>query len=96
LTSAHHPADARSPQEAIGLLGQIIALPNHVFWTDDLSITHRRWVGVEKLVGYRQITDAHLLGLAIKRGGRLATFDRGMRALVPAGADPTKVVHLLM
>ena len=89
-------ADARSPQEAIGLLGQIIALPNHVFWTDDLSITHRKWVAVEKLVGYRQITDAHLLGLAIKRGGRLATFDRGIRALVPAGADPSKVVQLLV
>jgi hypothetical protein len=88
-------ADARSPQEAISLLGEILALPHHVFWTDDLSITHRKWVAVEKLVGYRQVTDAQLLGLAIKRGGRLATFDRGIRALVPAGADPTTVVHVL-
>jgi toxin-antitoxin system PIN domain toxin len=86
---------ARSPQEAIHLLADICALPHHVFWNDDLSIADRRWVAVEKLVGHRQVTDAQLLGLAIKRGGRLATFDRAIRALVPSGADAAKVVHVL-
>ena len=87
--------DARSPREAIHLLGEILALPYHVFWSDDVSIADRQWVAVDKLVGYRQITDAQLLGLAIKKGGRLATFDRGIRTLAPPGADPATVVELL-
>jgi hypothetical protein len=35
------------------------------------------------VVGYRQTTDAHLLTLATARGGRVATFDRGLADLVP-------------
>ena len=29
------------------------------------------------VVGHRQVTDAHLVSLAIRRGGMLPTFDRG-------------------
>jgi len=39
------------------------------------------------LVGFRQVTDAHLLTLAIRRGGRLATFDRGIVELLPKGSN---------
>ncbi len=31
--------------------------------------------------GHRQITDAYLLGLAIHRGGKLVTLDRGIRQI---------------
>jgi predicted nucleic acid-binding protein len=37
----------------------------------------------ERVVGYRQVTDAHLLTLATRRSGSLATFDRGVAELVP-------------
>ena len=40
-----------------------------------------------RVVGYRQVTDAHLLALAISRKGRLATFDRGVPALIPDGLE---------
>ncbi len=76
--------EARSPREALELLDRIVALPNHVFWTDDTSIVKSRFVRRESLVGYRQLTDAHLLALALKRRGRLATFDRALQDLVPA------------
>jgi predicted nucleic acid-binding protein len=33
----------------------------------------------------RQVTDAHLLALALRRGGRLATFDRILVDLAPEG-----------
>ena len=33
---------------------------------------------LSRIQGYRQITDAVLLGLAAQHGGRLATFDAGM------------------
>lgn len=47
------------------------------------------------LGGYRQLTDAYLLGLAVKHGGRLATFDRAIpvRAVVGAGAGSLVVIE---
>ena len=51
---------------------------------DDISPTAPCWTPFARVVGYRQVTDAHLLSLAIRHHGRLATFDRGLTAL----ADP--------
>ena len=86
-------SEARSPQECVLLLRRILALPGHQFWTDDISLAGETKLNLELLVGYRQVTDAHLLALAIRRGGCLATFDRGLRHLLPAdGASE----HLLI
>jgi toxin-antitoxin system PIN domain toxin len=87
--------EARSPIEAIQLLEQMIALTGHEFWSDDLSITSSRHVARKKLVGYRQVTDAHLLGLAISRAGLLATFDAGVAEIVPDAAVAGRVLHVI-
>lgn len=81
--------DARPPAQAIDLLGRMRRLPGHTFWTDDVSPTDPDAAAFSRLVGHRQITDAHLLTLAIRRGGRLATFDRGVLDL--ASGSPTAV-----
>jgi predicted nucleic acid-binding protein len=47
------------------------------------------------VVGHQQVTDAHLVALAIRHGGCLATLDRGGRALVPAGRSPDAVVEVV-
>ena len=75
---------ACTPAEATALLRQIREVPGHVFWEDDISPTAPCWTPFARVVGYRQVTDAHLLSLAIRHHGRLATFDRGLTAL----ADP--------
>ena len=87
--------EARSPHEAILLLRRIVGLPGHRFWPDDISIASLPEIEPERLVGYRQVTDAHLLALAIRRGGRLATFDRGVESLVPPGETAEAVLLLL-
>jgi uncharacterized protein len=56
-------------------------------WTPD------SWTPFDHLVGFRQVTDAHLLTLAIRHGGRLATFDRGIAELVPS--DPSDCVEFI-
>ncbi len=84
--------DARSPREATALLRRIVELPGHVFWTDDTAAVEDVNQTFARVVGYRQITDAHLLSLAMRWGGRLATFDLGIRDLVPKGTDPGTVV----
>jgi len=87
--------DARTPREASALLRRIVQLPGHVFWPDDVSAVDEGDQIFSRVVGYRQVTDAHLLSLAIRRGGKLATFDAGIRDLVPPGLDPGAVLELI-
>jgi len=46
-----------------------------------------------RITGHQQVTDAYLLGLAIKEDGVLVTFDRGIRYM--AGAQFSRNVLLL-
>ncbi len=75
--------DARPPGEAIAVLQKITLVPGHVFWSDDISLCVSKFVSRKRLVGYRQVVDAHLLALALSRGGLLATLDRGVLEIVP-------------
>lgn len=94
-SNRHVIPEAKSPREALLLLQRIVAPPDHRFWEDDVAIASADQVDPTRLLGYRQVTDAHLLALAIRRSGRLATFDGGIRELVPEGHSPAEVVCLL-
>jgi len=86
--------EARSPREAILLLRRITSLARHEFWQDDISFAS--FPGDIPLVGHRQVTDAHLLMLAERRGGRLATLDGKIRALVPRGREAADILCLVL
>ena len=47
------------------------------------------------LVGHRQVTDAYLLALAIKRKCKLVTFDSGLRQLLATEHERALHVELL-
>ena len=70
--------EARTPIEAIVLLRQLTALGSHEFWADNIAMASSEYIDAERIVGYRQVTDAHLLALARDHGGKLVTFDRGI------------------
>lgn len=84
--------EATTPDEAITLLRRFRLLPGHEFWTDDFSIAG---VAPGRLPGHRQVTDLHLLSLAISRGGKLASFDQGLKSLVPTGDNVADRLTLL-
>jgi len=74
-----NPKYPNSPGSPAGVLPTILAmrrLPGHVFWADDISIVDDELVHTEKLLTPSQVTDSYLLALAVKREGKLATFDR--------------------
>lgn len=73
-----HPV---SVAEALALLGDITQRPGHRFWPIDISLAEAVQPLQERLYGHRQLTDAYLLGLAIKNKGRLVTLDKGIAAL---------------
>jgi toxin-antitoxin system PIN domain toxin len=68
---------------ARGVLSALRAHPRHRFLTDDVSITNS---DVPSIAGYRQVSDAHLLTLARRRGVRLVTFDASILTM-GAGND---------
>jgi hypothetical protein len=61
--------EARTPREAVELLRRIVSIGGHEFWPDDTAAADPRPGPFDRVVGYRQVTDAHLLSLAMHRGG---------------------------
>ena len=66
---------AVTPHDAIALLRRMKALESHSFWPMARSVPELDPEIVEQLQGYRQLTDAVLLSLAMQHGGQLATLD---------------------
>ncbi len=50
----------------------------HAFWPDDVSLLDSDVVDATRIHGPRQLTDIYLLALAVKRQGKLVTFDTGI------------------
>ncbi len=87
---AHHPERRRAghgaadlpkpgaPATAVGLLRDACATRHHEFWPCTPSLLDTSAVDASRLHGHRQVTDAYLLALAVRHGGRLVTFDLGV------------------
>lgn len=88
--------EAKTPREALALLRRIVAVPGHQFWPDDIAFADSPFVADHRLHGYRQVPDAHLLAVALRHGGCLATFDRAVRGLVPEGLVATEAVNVVL
>ena len=58
----------------------------HEFWPEDISIRDHDRFDLEAIHGHQQITDVYLLGLAVKRGARLVTFDQRVPLAAVKGA----------
>ncbi|MBX7257063.1 MAG: VapC toxin family PIN domain ribonuclease [Candidatus Hydrogenedentes bacterium] len=86
--------DAVQPQEALTLLGEIVALKHHRFWPDSISLTNIL-LPAASLVGHRQVTDAYLLSLSIHQKGKLITLDQGIAALLPPGSPHRSALEIV-
>ncbi len=81
--------DARSPGEAAAVLRAITDLEGHEVWQDDIDLVRACAATFDRLRGYRQVTDAHLLALAARHDGRLVTFDAAVADLAEDRAQVT-------
>lgn len=72
---------AVTPTQAIALLDRMRETSGHRFLVDDVPLVVGPHLPAERVVTYRQVSDAHLLALARRHGARLATLDRGVAAL---------------
>ncbi|MGI8870094.1 MAG: hypothetical protein ACR2F6_14915 [Mycobacteriales bacterium] len=87
-------ATATTPPIAVGMLRRLTALPGHVFWPDRLRLVTGTHIDPTVVIGYRQVTDAHLLALSIANRARLVTFDKAMAALLPERAEVLRVLQI--
>ena len=87
--------DAVTPREAAGVLAANTAVKDHLFWPDQLPVTDAIAFAGVRLVGHQQVTDAYLLGLALRRGGMLATLDERIAALTEPKASERKALEIV-
>ncbi len=85
--------DAATVADCLKILASFVAHGNHNFWTDNIELTAPVFPA-KYLIGHRQVTDAYLLALAQKRKGRLATFDQGIRAILPKKLSDRYIVTI--
>lgn len=68
-------------------------LAGHAFWSDDVSLLRSGSIDCSRLLTSAQITDTHLLALAARHGGKLASFDRRMvTSAVESGARVLQLI----
>lgn len=87
--------DAVTPREAASLLAANTAASDHVFWSAELPFATASVFAAVRLVGHQQVTDAYLLGLAIHRGGVLATLDQRISSLVELKSAERKALEII-
>jgi Predicted nucleic acid-binding protein, contains PIN domain len=63
---------------ALEVLRSVTGHRRHEFWPDDVPFSADMLRGV---IGHRQVTDAYLANQARRRGGKIATLDKGLVAL---------------
>ena len=82
LRMSANPAVGRlTVGEASMLVGQLTGRRGYRFWPLTRSWGELVTPFAERIYGYKQITDAYLLGLAIKENGILVSFDKAIRSL---------------
>jgi len=84
LSGPAYPTVKQAPAEIANLLRDACAATDHHFWPDSVSLLDEELFRPSMIAGHQKITDAYLLGLAVRNHGRLATFDRSI---------PLKAVH---
>ena len=88
-----YPRPARM-LDALAVLRRQTEQADHEFWPDDISIADREVFDPAFILGPNQVSDICLLALAVKKDGRLVTFDRGIAMRAVRRAEPRHLVML--
>jgi toxin-antitoxin system PIN domain toxin len=70
---------ARTLSKSANVLRELAREPGYCYWPISDSWATLTAPFADRIFGHQQVTDAYLLGLAIKENGVLVTFDRAMK-----------------
>jgi toxin-antitoxin system PIN domain toxin len=82
LSNPAYGTSVTRPLDLLAFLRQACSSDDYAFWPAALSLRDESIFNPALMRGHRQVTDIYLLGLAVRMGGRLVTFDR----TIPLGA----------
>jgi len=83
----------RTVAQATAILAAFAAYPGYRYWPISESWSAVTAPFAARLFGHQQVTDAYLLGLAVKHNGTLVTFDKAIKYL--AGANYSRNLLVL-
>jgi toxin-antitoxin system PIN domain toxin len=72
--------------DVLDRLAEAVRHPAHAFWPGDVSLLDEAVAETSRILGPRQLTDAYLVALAVRHGGRVATLDHGVAWSAVRGA----------
>ena len=84
-----------TPVEAIAAIERSTGQAEHQFWAQDEPVSKMAPEIMVRIMGPRQMSDAVLLDLAIKRGGALVTFDKAILHLLPRNSPLQSHIELI-
>ena len=87
LSNPGYPLSGLTLQQVRDIVAEFVAATDHRFWPDSVSVLEANRFELAK-AGPKNLTDLYLLRLASGCGGRLITFDRGVRWQSVAGCEP--------
>jgi uncharacterized protein len=80
-----------TPAEVARRLRIFYSATDHHFWPDSVSLLDEALFQTSLITGHQKVTDAYLLGLAVRNHGRLATFDHSIPLKAVHGARPSRL-----
>ena len=92
LTNPAYPSALGSASDVAGDLCGACSVTDHHFWEDSVSLLDESLFRLSMIRGHKLLTDAYLLGLAVRNHGRLVTFDRSIPLKAVHGAGPGSLV----
>ena len=87
LGNPNYPNSPGPPAIVATYLADLKKLPGYEFWTEAMSILDKNHFKPHRISSPKQITDSYLLGLAVRHGGLLATFDRNLSTDAVIGGE---------
>jgi toxin-antitoxin system PIN domain toxin len=92
LSHPRYAAEVSGVPDLIERLRAFRSSGHHHFWPDAVSLCDGKLFKTASVRGHAFVTDLYLVGLAVRRGGRLATFDRTIPVTAVRGATRETVL----
>ena len=89
-----YPTSPGTPAAVAELMTELLALPGHEFWADDVTLLDGGRIRVTRLLESAQVTDSYLLALAVAHHGQLATFDQ--KIVADAVMNGAQALHVIV
>ncbi len=94
LSNPAYPGRGTTVSDAVNRLRTFLESGHHHFLPDAVSLCDSRLFNTGNAQGHRQITDAYLLALAVRNGGRLVTFDTSIPTTWVVAASAKNLIVL--